>query len=405
MVQGLLSTTENPLRTALSTLGVVIGVASVIATLSLTDGLEQYTRAMLAARTDVQSVTVASRRTETRDGFDFPVSGYAVLGLHDATDLERHLASIAEVTMVASTQAVVASSLALPHAATVTATLGNFLEFGKRRLHVGRYFTDGETARNAPVVVLSYRLATELSPNGDPALMLGRVVRVHRRPVTTIGVMPPYTGERTYEVFLPMRAALTIFGGTRALFPSIIVRAARFEMVDGVKDAVEEWLAMRYRNWQHRVEVSTQVARLEEVQVAMLVFKLVMGSLAGIALVVGGIGIMNVLLASVAERTREIGVRKALGARQRDILIQFLAESVAIAGVGSGVGTSLGLALAFSLSALVRSFAPEAPLYAAVTVGTLISAVSSAVLVGLIFGTFPALRASRLSPIDAIRHD
>jgi putative ABC transport system permease protein len=405
ILQGLQATTINPLRTGLSTLGVVIGVASVIATLSLTDGLEQYARAELSARTDVQSVTVTSRTTELRDGFRFPLSGYVVLGLNDAAELERRLDADAEVTMVASTSTVVGSSLGTPRGARATGALANFLEFGRRSMHAGRWFTDGETARNAPVVVLSHKLAADLSPNGDPVLMLGRVVRVDRRPVTTVGIMPSYTGEQDYEVYLPMRAALTLFGATRRMLPSLIVRSATFEGVNDVKDAIEEWLATRYRNWQRRVEVSTQLARIEDVRMAMLVFRLVMGSLAGIALVVGGVGIMNVLLASVAERTREIGVRKALGARQRDILLQFLAESVAIAGAGAVAGTALGLSLAFALSALVRNVVPEAPLHAAITAGTLGSAVSSAVIVGLVFGTFPALRASRLSPIDAIRHD
>jgi putative ABC transport system permease protein len=117
------------------------------------------------------------------------------------------------------------------------------------------------------------------------------------------------------------------------------------------------------------------------------------------------VGIMNVLLASVAERTREIGVRKALGARRRDVLYQFLAESVAIAGVGSGLGTVCGFGIAFGLAALVRTQIPGTSMRAAVTTGTLATAVLAAAAIGLTFGMFPALRAARLSPIDAIRHD
>jgi putative ABC transport system permease protein len=124
-----------------------------------------------------------------------------------------------------------------------------------------------------------------------------------------------------------------------------------------------------------------------------------------VSLLVGGVGIMNVLLASVTERTREIGVRKAVGATRRDILVQFLAESLALASAGTGVGTVLGLGGAFALAAVARRFAAGLPMYAAVSGATLITAVVAASVVGITFGMYPALRAARLSPIDAIRHE
>ena len=136
----------------------------------------------------------------------------------------------------------------------------------------------------------------------------------------------------------------------------------------------------------------------------MLVFKLVMGAIAGISLLVGGIGIMNILLASVIERTREIGIRKAAGARQRHVLIQFLAEAVVITAAGSVLGVILGLTGAFSITAGIRHFT-DAPIYAAFTWPSVAVAAGAALLVGLIFGTYPAKRAARLSPIDAIRHE
>ncbi|MDQ3517221.1 MAG: FtsX-like permease family protein [Gemmatimonadota bacterium] len=136
----------------------------------------------------------------------------------------------------------------------------------------------------------------------------------------------------------------------------------------------------------------------------MRLFKLLMGAITGVSLVVGGIGIMNVLLAPVTERTREIGVRKATGARNKDVLAQFLAESVAIAGIGGILGTALGVAVAVAVAAFMRSQS-GVPIHAGFSVGTLAVAVAAPLVVGLVFGTYPALRASRLSPIEAIRHE
>jgi putative ABC transport system permease protein len=145
-------------------------------------------------------------------------------------------------------------------------------------------------------------------------------------------------------------------------------------------------------------------SRLEQAKRALLIFKLFMGALMSISLIVGGIGIMNVLLSSVIERTREIGIRKATGAAQRDILWQFLSESVVITGVGSMIGLLLGVTAAFTISAIMRK-AANAPIQAWLSASTVLVAIGASVIVGLAFGLYPAMRAAKLSPIDAIHHE
>ncbi|HXT17519.1 MAG TPA: ABC transporter permease [Gemmatimonadaceae bacterium] len=405
LAEGVSAMTANPLRTALSTLGVVMGIASVIATLTLADGFEGFLRDRIAAQTGILSIAVSPRTQIIRDGFAFPNAVYPVFDRHDAAELHAFLGGRIDVTMSVTGTTIVEAPRKPAHAAAVTATLANYLRFGARDVFAGRYLTEAEVAHNTPVAVLSYKLATELSPTGDPAEMIGREVRVRGHMATTVGVMPPYVGETTFEIFVPLRQAAAALGAHDGKVPSLAVLAPSIELVDPTRERIIDWLATRYRDWDRQVSVTTSLAQLAQVRGAMSVLKFVLGAFAGIALVVGGVGIMNVLLAGVAERTREIGVRKALGARRRDIMWQFLTESIAIATLGSGLGTCLGLGGAFALAALVRWRVPGAQLWAAVTWPTIVTSVVSAVAVGIVFGMLPALRAARLSPIDAIRHE
>ena len=181
--------------------------------------------------------------------------------------------------------------------------------------------------------------------------------------------------------------------------------AKRVEDVETAKVHAERFFARRYgMKWRERVNIVANSTRVEQLTQALLVFKILMGAITGVSLLVGGVGIMNVMLAAVIERTREIGVRKAMGARNRDILVQFLAESVTITSTGAALGVLLGLGIAYLAAAIMR-MQTQAPVHAAVTFTTILVAAIASVIVGLTFGLYPALRASRLSPIDAIRHE
>jgi putative ABC transport system permease protein len=271
----------------------------------------------------------------------------------------------------------------------------------------GRFFTDGEVDRDAPVVVISAVLAAQVGRGRASSSLVGDTLWFQGQPREVIGVLAKSDDARHSLAVMPIGAAKTALPPALVGRPTTIaIKARRVEDVPTIRERVESWLAARHgAGWKSRVSVATNEARVAQAQQGMLLFKIFMGALTGISLLVGGIGIMNVLLASVIERTREIGIRKAAGAQHRHILLQFLSESVTISGVGSMIGVALGVAAAFIVTAVMRKVAAGAQIYAGFSLSTFVIAVLASVFVGLTFGLYPALRAARLSPIDAIHHE
>jgi putative ABC transport system permease protein len=403
---GVASLRENPLRTLLSTLGVIIGVASLVAVLSLGDALQAFARTEIDRLTDAQAVAVEARTWHVVDGEWEPVRNVLELTQSDFEDLQGTLSMSSSGWMTRAGQA----RVSLPRTgrertASISAVSSGIEATGRPLLAGGRNFSRREDAVNAPVVVLSWKLAEELADGRPPTSLIGEQVRVGRLPREVIGVWEGTAGERGYSARIPLSGASNAIPAATANPPSITFKARTIEDVPLLKSAIEDWLARRFTAWEDRVELVVSEERLQEVNRGFTILKLFLGTLAGISMLVGGIGIMNIMLANVTERTREIGIRKALGATPSDIRLQFLAEAVAISGVGSGVGVFIGVTIAAGAVFAMRTWVRADGLDVAFTPFTILLAAAIALVVGLVFGTYPARRAARLSPIDAIRHE
>ena len=396
----------NPTRTALSATGVIIGVAALVAAFSITDGVDVWARALIARETSVQDVAITPRTSMVVDGRTVPVTGYPVLTAEDA---ERARLEVPGVAAYALTMTGNAPVEFLDHRANafLTLTTASLIDFAKVDVLAGRFFTASEVVHSAPVVVLGHKLAQELAGGRDALWLIGRAIRVSGRRREVVGVLaPPASGpEINFTAFAPIRGGETLLQPTGTVrLPTLRLKAHSIEAVDSLRSQALNWLAEKYGMRVDKLDVEIGTERLENTRQAMLLTKLILGLLSGLILAVGGIGIMNVLLAAVAERTREIGIRKAVGARRSDIQTQFLVESVTVTGAGSAIGFLTGLLLAQVATAAFR-FWSRAPIYPVMRVSTGILAAASAVAVGIAFGTYPARRAAELAPVEAIARE
>ncbi len=393
----LLSVRRNVLRSFLTLLGIVIGVAAVIAMITIGSGTTEKVRNDIS-KLGSNLLVVRAARPDRSGSTSFTPRQ---LDDKDVAALSKGLPDAKAVSAAAQKQVRVVYG-AENIAAEVTGTDTEYFTARDWSVSSGRVFTESEVRGGTGVCVIGETVRRQFFGGGDPA---GLSIRVNRMSCKVIGVLESkgtsgFGQDQDNVVMMPLGAFQRRIAGDRDI-DTIYVAARDGVSTSAVQSDIETILRETRRiapgaDDNFDVRDMTQIA--DAMTSATTTMTGMLGAVAGVSLLVGGIGIMNIMLVSVTERTREIGIRLAIGAHEKHILIQFLVEATVLSLLGGLIGIALGLALAGGAAmALSIPFAPSPAIIAL--------AVGFSALIGMVFGFFPALRGARLNPIDALRHE
>ncbi len=407
----------HKLRSFLTALGVVFGVASVIAMLAIGEGASHEAQEQIKKLGSQNIILQSVKPPDSEGGAGETRSMVIEYGL-TARDMTQIRRTVPGVSIVVPSRILteIIWNLDRKVDSQIAGVLPIYPEMRNRTLLEGRFFSELEQQQRLPVGVLNKSAATQLFPLNTPT---GKSVRVRGYYYKIVGVIEdessPSGGEggaassnALAQIYIPSTTLMDQFGETffryktggfeaeKVEFHEAVVRVGEAAEVVSRANAIRQILSSNHKKEDWRMIVPIELLR--QAERTKQIFSIVLGSIAAISLLVGGIGIMNIMLASVTERTREIGIRRALGARQADIVVQFLIETTLLAGVGGILGVILGLSIPLAVShfagvqTVVKFWAP-------------VLAFSISVLTGVAFGIYPARRAAMMNPVEALRHE
>ena len=390
---------RNVLRTVLTMLGMIIGVAAVIAAVSITNGAKSQIESQIASMG--QNVVLVFSGSFTRGGVHSGWGGAGTLTIEDAEAIQREIPGVTAISPEVRSSAVVVAG----NQNWSTQLLGESPEyFDIRQWPVvsGAPFTEQDVRNANKVVIIGKTIAEQLYPGEDP---IGQALRIRNVPFIVVGMLKAkglsVQGQDQDDLLvIPYTSAMKRVTKTTTL-RTILVQAAKPTLLNSVQEQIISLLRQRHRITPGKDDDFTVRNQQEIADMATAQSKtmtMLLGAIAGVSLLVGGIGIMNIMLVSVTERTREIGIRMAIGARGKDILVQFLVEAVTLSAIGGlgGIGTGL---LASRVVSSVMTWPTLTP------PSWIVIALLSSGLVGMVSGFYPAWKASNLDPIDALRYE
>ncbi len=380
---------SNLFRTALTLLGVVIGVAAVITMLAIGDGSKQDVLDRIAA--------MGSNQLSIRPGFSgFRGAGDIATLTPDDAEAIRSVPDVLLVSPDRSSSAVLRAG-SLDYRSQVQGVWPDFQTLRDWPMAAGSFITDEDVRGYAPVIVLGQTVAQNLYPDGrDP---IGTFVLARNVPFEVIGVLAPkgassWGADQDDVALIPLSTGfMRLFG--QSFLGSISVKVASDKAMERTETAITALLTERHRTVDFQVRNTASLQ--EAVSATADTMTALLGSVAAISLIVGGIGVMNIMLVSVTERTREIGIRMATGARRRDILLQFNIEAIVVCGIGG----LLGVALGYGAGHLVQRIGMPV----AFSAGPAVLAFTCAFLTGVVFGFLPARKAAHMDPVTALAYE